>query len=78
MYIPCARETVHVAGRPELFFVLTVYLKENFADLVPLNGAAYIERSVPFSALELHSEGRKDRKYSVSVINPSRISGGLM
>lgn len=59
MYIPCAREKVRVAGRPEVFFVLTVYSHASYADVIPLSGVAYIERQVPFTLLEPYDGGRK-------------------
>ena len=59
MYIPCSRETVRVAGRPEVFFVLTVYSDASYADVIPLSGATYIERQVPFTLLEPYDGGRK-------------------
>ena len=58
MYVPCARERVWVAGRTEVFFVLTVYREASSADLVPLDGAAYIEHGVPFALLKPYDNGR--------------------
>lgn len=57
MFIPVARERVYVAGRREVFFVLTVNPEECWADVIPLNGLAYVEHHVPFVMMEPIHEG---------------------
>ena len=60
MYIPGeTRERVRVAGRAEVFFVLAIDADSNTADLIPLNGLAYVEERVPFTKLFPYDEERQ-------------------
>ena len=59
MYIPGARERVHMAGRAEVFFVLAIDADANTADLIPLNDPAYVEERVPFNKLFPYDEKRQ-------------------
>lgn len=56
MYVPSARERVRLAGRRELFFVLAVDLEHCCADVIPLDGMAYVEHGLPFASIELYEE----------------------
>ena len=43
MYVPAARERVHVEGRSQLYFVLAVDRPAGMAFLVDLRGPGYVE-----------------------------------
>jgi hypothetical protein len=50
MYVPAARERVHVEGRSQTYFVLTVDRATGVAYLVDLRGRGDVEE-VPFAKL---------------------------
>jgi hypothetical protein len=50
MYVPAARERVHVEGRSQSYFVLAVDRPSGVATLVDLRGPGYVDE-VPFAKL---------------------------
>jgi hypothetical protein len=60
MYIPGARERVFVAGQSGVYLVVWVDREKWEVDLIPLNGAAFVEENVPFSEIKPYREDGLD------------------